>query len=145
MPLLPSAGTSNRWALFTPYGDELLEVAADWPGATLLVGTTLFVFEGDNATFPRWGQYDLKTGVKGNTCDFNMDYRYLGTDGTVGVFRVDNPQLGLVAKARHLTTCDTLWELPSQVGSLARAWRVNTTLVQLSDDGTELMSLVAPS
>jgi hypothetical protein len=87
----------------------------------------------------------ILVGVKGKTCDFNMDYRYLGTDGTVGVFQVDNPQVGLVAKARHLTTCDTLWELPSQVGSLARVWRVNTTLVQLSDDGTELMSLVAPS
>ena len=87
----------------------------------------------------------MKTGAKGKTCEFDMGNRYLGTGGSVGVFRVDNPRAGLVAKAIDLATCDNLWELPSQAGSLARVWRINTTLVQLSDDGTELMSLVAPS
>jgi hypothetical protein len=48
-------------------------------------------------------------------------------------------------KARDLTTCDTLWTLTSPVGTFRDVWRVNTTLVQLSDDGTELTSLVAPS
>jgi hypothetical protein len=37
-----------------------------------------------------------------------------------------------------------LWTLKSAVGSFRAVWRINTTLVQLSDDGTELMSLVAP-
>jgi hypothetical protein len=50
-----------------------------------------------------------------------------------------------VTKARDLATCDTQWPLSSAVGSFRDVWRVNTTLVQLSDDGTELVSLVAPS
>src|SRR4029077_17841486 len=81
----------NKWAVFTPDGDKLLEVAADSPRGTRLVGTKLFAGESDNSAFPRWGQYDLKTGAKGKTCEFDMGNRYLGTDGSVGVFRVDNP------------------------------------------------------
>jgi hypothetical protein len=53
--------------------------------------------------------------------------------------------VGRVAEAIDLATCDTLWTLTAPVGSFAQVWRVNTTLVQLSDDGTELVSLVAPS
>jgi hypothetical protein len=64
-------------------------------------------------------------------------------DGVVLV--VTSPNANVVAKARDLATCDTLWTIPSQPNSLGRVWRVNTTLVQLSDDGTELVSLVAPS
>jgi hypothetical protein len=63
----------------------------------------------------------------------------------VGVFESGNPNVGLVTKARDLATCDTQWPLSSAVGSFRDVWRVNTTLVQLSDDGTELVSLVAPS
>jgi hypothetical protein len=143
---LPILGeSSNRWAVYTAEGDKLLEVSGEEPNASRLVGTRLFVDESENSSFPRWQQYDLKTGAKGNACEFDMGYRYLGTDGSVGVFMVDNPEAGLMAKGRDLGTCDTLWSLTSKVGSLARIWRINTTLVQLSDDGTELVSLVAPS
>jgi hypothetical protein len=69
---------------------------------------------------------------------------YIGSDGTVGVFADGNPNVGRVTEAIDLATCDTLWTLTSPVGSFAQVWRVNTTLVQLSDDGTELVSLVAP-
>jgi hypothetical protein len=55
-----------------------------------------------------------------------------------------NPNVGLVTTAMDLKTCDTLWTLKSAVGSFRAVWRINTTLVQLSDDGTALMSLVAP-
>jgi hypothetical protein len=91
-----------------------------------------------------WRQYDLNTGAKGAACDFNMG-NFLGSDGTVFVFKVTNRKAGLVAKARDRNTCETLWTLPAAVDSLAHVWRVNDTLVELSDDGTELTSLVAPS
>jgi hypothetical protein len=70
---------------------------------------------------------------------------FLGTDGSVFVFEVTNRSAGTLAMARDRNTCEALWTLPTQVDSLARIWRINATLVQLSDDGTELMSLVAPS
>jgi hypothetical protein len=91
-----------------------------------------------------WREYDLKTGDKGPACDFNMS-NYLGTDGSVIVFGATNRKADVLAKARDLATCDTLWTVPSEADSLGRIWRVNTTLVQLSDDGTELMSLVPPA
>lgn len=133
----------DKWAVYTVDGEKLLEVSGENRGS-LVIGEGLFFFEGDDARFPLWGQYDLETGAKGKTCDFVMD-RYLGTDGSVGVFAVRNPKVGFIASARSLATCDTLWELPSQPGSFARLWRIGTALVQLSDDGTELMTLVPPS
>jgi hypothetical protein len=69
---------------------------------------------------------------------------YIGSDGAVGVLEDGNPHVGLVTTAIDLKTCDTLWTLKSAIGSFRDVWRINTTLVQLSDDGTELMSLVAP-
>ncbi len=110
-----------------------------------VVGTRLFVDESESPSFPRWQQYDLLTGEKGNACEFDMGFRYLGTDGSVGVFKVLNPDAGLVAKAVDLTNCETAWTLPAEVRSAATIFRVSNTLVQLSDDGTELFSLVAPA
>jgi hypothetical protein len=87
----------------------------------------------------------LQTGEQGKTCEHSLGHPYLGTDGTVAVFEDGSPHVGLLTQARDLTTCDTLWTITSPAGSFRDVWRINTTLVQLSDDGTELMSLVAPS
>ena len=138
LPIVTSAGQSS---VYSPDCYKLMDIP---DSATRLVGTTVFVNENESDAFPMWRQYDLKTGTKGAACDFNMS-NYLRTNGSVIVFEVTNLKAGLVAKARDLATCDTLWTLPSQVDSLARVWRVNATLVQLSDDRTELSSLVAPS
>ncbi len=75
--------------------------------------------EENSDDFPMWRPFDLKNGAKGPACDF-------------------------IVKARDRNTCDNVWTLPSAVDSLARVWRLNTTLVQSSGDGTELTSLVAP-
>jgi hypothetical protein len=140
-PGLPIVTSSGHSAIYSPFGDKLLDLPG---GTTRLVGTTLFINENKSDAFPMWRQYDLKTGATGPACDFDM-LNFLGTNGSVIVFDVTNRQAGLVAKARDLATCDTLWTLPSRVDSVGRVWRVNTTLVRLSDDGTVLSSLVAPS
>ncbi|MBJ7341935.1 hypothetical protein [Mycolicibacterium sp.] len=128
-------------SVFSASGRKLLDMPR---GVKYLVGSTMLLNENSSDEFSMWRQYDLKTGVKGNACDFNMG-NFLGTDGSVFVFAVTNRKADVILKARDSNTCDTLWTLPSAVDSLARAWRIDTTLVQLSDDGTELMSLVAPS
>jgi hypothetical protein len=145
-PDVPIVTSSQESVVYSVDGRPISEVPhIGVDTSTRLVGTRLFVDESESPAFPRWGQYDLKTGVKGKTCEFDMGYRYLGTDGSAGVLRIDNPEAGLVAKGVDVATCNTLWELPTRVGSYARVWRINTTLVQLSDDGTELISLVAPN
>jgi hypothetical protein len=138
---LPVVASDDQSTIYSPAGKKLFDLPE---GAIRLVGSTLFVNENDSDAFPMWRQYDLKTGGKGPACDFSMS-NFLGTNGSVIVFEVRNPKAEIVAKARDLATCDTLWTLPKRVDSFAKVWRINTTLVQLSDDGTELFSLVAPS
>jgi hypothetical protein len=60
------------------------------------------------------------------------------------VTRDGNQTVGLDTEATDLDTCERLWVISSAPGAWRDVWRINTTLVQLSDDGTELTSLVAP-
>ena len=73
-----------------------------------------------------------------------MDGGYVGSDGRIVVTSDGNPTIGLDTEATDLDTCERLWVISSAPSSWRDVWRINTTLVQLSDDGTELMSLVAP-
>jgi hypothetical protein len=140
---VPIVYRNNSWAALAPDGGTLIEGSGDPPSRSVLIGRTLFVRDSSGA-YPVWQQYDLMTGAKGKACEFDVD-NYLGSFGSVAVFKVYNPGARLVAVARDPATCDVVWKIPSQAPSFGRIWRINTTLVQLSDDGTELMSLVAPS
>ncbi|GBE64069.1 hypothetical protein MFM001_05310 [Mycobacterium sp. MFM001] len=135
----------NHWAVFTPDGVKLLEVSGEKPVEARLIGTTLFVAAAGSAGGPGWQQYNLRTGATGKACDYHLGHAYyIGTDGAVAVASYGNPNVGRVVEAYDLATCDALWTLRSPIGSFHDVWRVDTTLVQLSDDGTELASLVAP-
>lgn len=141
LPIIDLVG--GGWAVYTPDGATLLEAPGATPGDNVLIGSRLFVSDKSDSMQTRWQQYDLRTGQQGAACDGDMA-GYLGSDGTVGVFEDGNPNVGLVTEGRVLATCDTLWTLTSPVGAFRDVWRINTTLVELSDTGTELMSLVAP-
>lgn len=141
---VPTIVTSGGAMVYTPSGAPVVRVSSD--GAepdTVLIGTRLMVNTGGGSSFPEWTQYDLRTGKQGPTCEANFG-NYLGTDGTVAVLRILDPARGRVATAVDLATCQRLWTLQAGIDSQAQVWRINTTLVQLSDEGTELMSLVAP-
>jgi hypothetical protein len=137
--------TSGGWAVYTPDGGKLLEESGKAPQESRLIGTTLYLKRSGDSMARHWQPYDLRTGAKGKECNYDLGTGYLGTDGKVGVFESGNPNVGLVTKGIDLTTCEALWQVQSPVGSFRDVWRINTTLVQLSDDGTELTSLVAPS
>ena len=141
---VPMIVTPAGTTVYTPRGTPLARISSD--GAepdTVLIGTRLMVNTGGGNSFPKWTQYDLRTGKQGPTCEDNFG-NYLGSDGTVAVLRILDPVRGRVAKAVDLATCNRLWTLQAGVNSDAQVWRINTTLVQLSNDGTQLMSLVAP-
>ncbi len=138
-------GSVSEWKVVTAEGTRLLSVEGHDPYDTLLIGSTLYVNESNNAQMPHWQPYDLKSGDKGKSCEIHLDERYLGTDGTIAVRKVTNPQVDLIAKAFNLKTCEMVWSLPKEANSFGRIWRIGDTLVQVSDDGTELNSLVAPS
>lgn len=95
-------------------------------------------------TFPQWQQYDLKDGGTGPVCDYPMQ-NLLGTNGSTLVFGVTNPDADILAKAYDLHSCEQLWSLPKQAGSVDRMWRVSDVLVRLTSDAAGLNSLVAPS
>jgi hypothetical protein len=137
---LPIVGSGDKSAIYSPDGRKLIDLPH---GTVHLVGSTAFVNEATSEAFPMWRQYDLKTGTKGPACDFNLPH-FLGINGSAMVFATSGPQTGFVAKARDMKTCGTLWTLRAHASAFTQVWRINDTLVQLSDDGTELVSLAAP-
>ena len=136
-----TTGSDELNAVYSADGKKLIEVPT---GVTLLVGTTLMVNLARSQAFPQWQQYDLKDGGKGPVCDYPMQ-NFLGTDGSTLVFAVTNPDADILAKAHDLHSCERLWSIPKQTGSVDRIWQVGGQLVRLTSNATELNSLVAPS
>jgi hypothetical protein len=136
---------SDGFGIYGPTGDKLLHVPGDRPHGMQLIGTTLWIGEQTPADEARFQSYDLRTGDEGKPCAFDMIDGYLGTDGSVFVGAPRDIKSANLAMAYDLTTCDRVWSIPRPEGSLARIIRIGDTLVRTSDDGTELMSLVAPS
>jgi hypothetical protein len=110
-----------------------------------LIGTTLWVGEASDANAAHFQPFDVRTGDEGKSCAFDLIDGYLGTDGSVFVRSPWNQESDNLAQAYDLATCDMVWSIPRVVGSSGQVTRIGDTLVQLSDDGTELMSLVPPS
>ncbi|QPG69241.1 hypothetical protein [Mycolicibacterium mucogenicum] len=126
-------------------GTKLLEISGNRSRHSYLVGTTLWVRETrvDEAP-PVYRAYDMRSGAAGATCALDF-FRSIGTDGRVIVQAPtdrSSPQWKLLAQAYDLTTCEVAWSIPRPPGSLGTVARLGDTLVQLSDDGTELISLV---
>ncbi|MHA3018749.1 hypothetical protein ACXPWS_00585 [Mycobacterium sp. BMJ-28] len=130
----------DEWAAYSVQGRKLIQQSTSAPSQTRLIGTTLFAM-GDSG----WHQYDLESGSEGKRCNYGLgEGGYIANAGNVVVLSSGNATVGLETTGADLASCDTLWTLSSAAGSFRHVWRINTTLVQISDDGTELMSLVAP-
>lgn len=138
---LPLVGLApSGWAAYSASGQKLLQQSGPLPAQTRLIGSTLYVM-GD----PGWHQYNLLTGSRGKDCSYGLgEGGYVASDGRAAVLTSGNATVGLETSGVELASCNTLWTISSPPGSFRHVWRINTTLVQLSDDGTELMSLVAP-
>ncbi|AIY47814.2 hypothetical protein [Mycolicibacterium fortuitum] len=144
---LPMLKSSPSYTIFGGNGADLLEL----PGAGLgpdsvLIGHRVYVPESNwegPVKVRRWRQFDLTTGGEGNTCRSNMSH-YVANDGHVGVFETGrNDAVGATSFAMDLATCEKLWTIPVNPDSFHRLWHISGDLVELSDDGTELHSLVA--
>jgi hypothetical protein len=135
----------DGFGIFGPSGDKLLDVGGERPNGMQLIGTTLWVGETSDANAAHFQSYDLRTGDKGKSCAFNAINGYLGTDGSVFVRAPSNQKSDDLAQAYDLATCNEVWSIPRTGGSSGEVTRIGDTLVQLSNDGTGLMSLVAPS
>ena len=142
LPLVGLVG--DGWAGYTPAGGELVRGQGDVPSESRLIGDVLFVRDHGDGMVRRWQRYDLRTGTQGSACDHDLGAGYLGTDGSVAVIEAGNPNVGLVTRGVDLASCVDLWTIRSPIGSFRDVWRVDTTLVELSDDASELASLVAP-
>jgi hypothetical protein len=136
-------GDEGNWSVFAPDGTRIFEGDGTTPRGVRVIGDLLLANLTTNSNFPEWQQYNWRTGTKGKACNFDMIRRYRGSDGAVGVFAVDNPGVGVLAKGRSLSSCEELWSLPKRPDSSAQIWRIDHTLVQTSDDGQELISLSA--
>ncbi|MDZ5085256.1 MULTISPECIES: hypothetical protein [Mycobacteriaceae] len=135
-----SSERDDETVVFSADGRKLLEARS---GAVALVGTTLMVNMTDSQEFPEWQQYSMRDGAAGPVCNFPMD-DYVGHHDSTLVFEFSYVQGEVLLAARDLNSCDRLWTIPKEVDSLDRIWRIDGTLVQLTNEGTELRSLVAP-
>jgi hypothetical protein len=71
---------------------------------------------------------------------------YVANDGRVGVFETVRYEItGATTFAMDLASCEKLWTTPVDPDSFHELWRIDNALVELSDDGKELHSLVAPA
>lgn len=135
---------SDSYGVYTSQGIKLLHLSGGQTHALQLIGTTLWISETDKVTQSTvYRPYDMRTGAKGEPCKFKLTTGYLGSDGTVAVRAPFNPKSDLLADAWDLTTCERVWSIPRN-GPLGRVTKLGATLIRLSDDGTELFSLVGP-
>lgn len=136
------AERADHFGIYGPTGDKLFDIAGARPSGMQVVGTTLYV---GNASGAGSQTYDMESGEPGKKCDFDVSPVYLGTDGVVALRAPTSAKADDAVKAYDLGSCGLAWSIPKSSGSLRMVFRVNATLVQLSYDGTELTSLVAPS
>jgi hypothetical protein len=136
---VPLVRTETRDVFFNLEGQQLLDIpAAERMPYARLIGKRLFVTT--DASVKSWQQYDLRTDTVGKTCEIeDLAFSYIASDGTVAVVVGRRTP----AQAFDLATCEPLWSIPgSTQGEAKHVWKVNTTLVQRTND--ELFSLVAP-
>lgn len=145
-PDAPIVGSSSDLTVYSVGGQPVARLPISGAGRPArLIGSTLYVFDTENFSSDRWQAYDLPSGQKGAACAVDMQSSLLGSDGSVGVFGTANAGADVLAKGWDLAACAEIWRLPKKPDSFGRVWRVGDTLVRLSDDGTELMSLVGPA
>lgn len=136
---VPTVKSESDLLAFGPDGAVLATMPGGSETSVMLLGARLWLQAGNDSS----ERYDLTTGDRLSNCAAtNTDY--VGNDGTIGVFADGTHDIGLQISGRDLTTCEQLWSTTSPPGAYRQLWRINTTLAQLSDDATELVSLVAP-
>lgn len=146
---LPMLESSPSYTFFGANGSGLIQLPGEGLGPkSVLIGHRLYApestWEGP-VNVRRWRQFDLTTGKEGTACRPNMS-GYVANDGSVGVFETVRYEItGATTFAMDLATCEKLWTTPVNPDSFHKMWRIDNTLVELSDDGKELHSLVAPA
>ncbi|WP_163888247.1 hypothetical protein [Mycolicibacterium hippocampi] len=135
-----SAESDDQRVVYSAQGKKLIEVS---DGTIHLVETTLMVNLADSAAFPEWQQYNMRDGSPGPVCEFPMGH-YLGHDGSALIFEFNHDNGDVLASGRDLNTCERLWSISKQPEALDRIFRVDGTIIHLTNEGAELTSLVAP-
>lgn len=146
--VLPMIESAPGYTVYGANGAGLIQLPGEGLGPdSVLIGHRLYAPESrwDGPVKERqWRQFDLRTGEEGTACRPNMR-GYIANDGQVGVFETSQHETtGATVFGMDLTTCEELWHTPVNWESFHRLWRIDDTLVELSDDGRELHSLVAP-
>ncbi|MCK0172586.1 hypothetical protein [Mycolicibacterium sp. F2034L] len=137
---LPMISSKRSRIVVTLDGRQLLSLPPSLPaaGARLIGARFLVAIDAERI---EWQQFDVDTGDAEKTCvGDSLKYYYLASDGEIAVVT----GAGSPARGMDLTTCQVLWSIPGSAPNEAKeVWKVNTTLVQRTDD--RLFSLVAPS
>ena len=147
--VLPRIESAPGYTVFGANGAGLIQLPGEGLGPdAVLIGHRLYAPESEwdgPEKVRRWRQFDLRTGEEGTACRPNMQW-YIANDGQIGLFETSqHEKAGASYFGMDLTTCEKLWTVPVNWESFHRLWRIDDTLVEISDDGRELHSLVAPA
>ncbi|MBO0680140.1 hypothetical protein JRC04_21955 [Mycolicibacterium sp. S2-37] len=137
---IPMVSAKRTRELFTLDGRQLLELPPSVPATSArLIGSRFYLAADPENRI--WQQFELNTGAPGKTCEGeSLGAYYIASDGEVAVALGE----GTPAQGVDLATCEILWSIPGSAAHEAKeVWKVNTTLVQRTND--RLFSLVAPS
>lgn len=133
MPTFLNGGTQ----IYTADGKHLSTLAG---GGFYYRTIATTVFTGGTSGYGPWEAFDILTGQPGPTCDMDLG-GYIGSDGNTIIWRHEDWDTDVHAFiATDKTTCQTLWEIPSQDSTLQKA---GTTLIQTTMD--TLTGLQAPT
>ena len=136
---LPTVVTQVNDRVMTLDGRTLVVLPPTVPAVEArLIGSRLFI--ANDPKHEEWQQFDLRTGETGKTCETDsLGYYYIASDGEVVIARHEDS----LVRAVDLSTCETLWSLPTpEYGVAKEVWKVHTALIQRTND--RLFSLVAP-
>ncbi|WP_155924866.1 hypothetical protein [Mycolicibacterium sp. CBMA 234] len=143
--LVEVLGLDHVLSIYDTHGRKVLEMPSDSPRNTYLTGTRLWISDETDSVHYVYRAHDIPSGAIGKPCPLDFS-DYLGTDGAVTVRAPRGSEEAAsgqpLAQAYDLTTCELAWTIPRPRGSLGTVERLGDTLVRLSDDGTELFSLV---
>jgi len=131
---------SDRLSIYDSHANKLLEIPGDQQRRTVLIGSTLWVSQ--DSDHKQFRPYDVRTGKAGEPCAINLDYLYIGTDGHVAINAPVDPKSAVLAEAYDLKTCKKVWSITRPRGFTSRVIRLGDNLVRVSDDGTQVYSMV---
>ncbi|OBA78580.1 hypothetical protein A9W99_23175 [Mycobacterium sp. 1164966.3] len=143
LPIFVANPTSNpAFLVFTAAGKLLARIPSQSMSSEFrTIGTKLYVKTGLTGADESWQQWDLLTGNPGPNCKMQLGVSYVASDGNVIVYHDLTRYVAIDS-----STCQTLWEIPSEREAPDHMviWKVGNGLLGGGTANGDIVSLRPP-